>query len=244
MAKTHLLVLGAPRSGTTLLTAMIGRHPSAAMLNENYGWAIGDVLSKPVVGNKLCIPNHIELRQRKPRWVRFFGSWLHHRLYERGYFHYRPEVDVSIEDYLEMYPDLKVIGILRDGNAVISSIMRRGEQPQDVAVYRWRRCVDILTALSDRLGDRLFLVSFDQLVTEPEATLEAIAPFIGVSFDPVMLEGYKDTPNYSNRKIDPDKAQQRKRVDLDLEANYPETCDRYEALLAQCAASIQRVHET
>ena len=243
MANTHLLVLGAPRSGTTLLTAMIGRHPSAAMLNENYGWAIGDILSKPVVGNKLCIPNHIELRQRKPRWVRFFGAWLHHRLYDRGYFRYRPEVDVSIEDYLKLYPDLKVIGILRDGNAVVSSIMRRGEQPRDVAVYRWRRSIEILTALTDRLEDNLFLLSFDQLVTEPEATLKAIARFLGVSFDPVMLEGYKDTPNYSNRKIDPDKAQRSDRVELDLEANHPEACDRYEALLTQCAVSV-RIHET
>lgn len=244
MANTHLLVLGAPRSGTTLLTAMIGRHPSAAMLNENYGHAIGDILSKPVVGNKLCIPNHIELRKRKPRWVRFFGSWLHHRLYDRGYFRYRPEVDVSIEDYLDMYPDLKVIGILRDGNAVASSIMRRGEQPQDVAVYRWRRSIEILTTLSDRLEDNLFLLSFDQLVTEPEPTLRAIARFIGLPFDPAMLEGYKDTPNYSNRKIDPDKAQQRERIALNLEESEPETYAQYTALLARCPASAPHAQET
>jgi hypothetical protein len=84
----------------------------------------------------------------------------------------------------------------------------------------------------------------DQLVTKPEATLKTISPFVGVSFDSAMLKGYQDTPNYSNQKIDPDKAQRRDRVALDLAANDPETWYRYESLLAQCAAPIRRLDET
>lgn len=238
MATTPLLIVGAPRSGTTLLTAMIGRHSAAAMLNENYERALDDVLSKPVVGNKLCIPNHIELETKKPRWVRFFGSWLHHALYRRGYFRYRPEASLSIQDYLTFYPNLKLIGIIRDGNAVVSSIMRRGQQPQAVAEHRWRRSIEILTQLADTQSERLFLLSFDQLVTKPDATMRTVADFLDLPFEPGMLEGYASTPNYSNAKIDPNKATRRTNTDLDLEAKYPRTYEQFETLRAHCRTRI------
>jgi hypothetical protein len=238
MSKTYLLILGAPRSGTTLLTAMIGRHNDVAMLNEEFGDAIDKIISKPVVGNKLCIPNQIELEQKKPAWARLLGPAVHDRLYRSGYFTQRPEATRSINEYLSTKTPIKVIGILRDGNAVISSIVRRGEQTEETATYRWRRSLDILDSLSQRTDVDLLLLTFEQLVQTPEETMKRVSEFLGVAFQPQMLEGYAFTPIYSNKGIDPDRASRHKteEVDYALSDRFPETIALYDTLTQKASA--------
>jgi hypothetical protein len=237
MSKSYLLILGAPRSGTTLLTAMIGRHNDVAMLNEEFGDAIDKIVSKPIVGNKLCIPNQIELDHKKPSWARLLGPAVHDRLYRHGYFTQRPEATRSINEYLSTKSPIKVIGILRDGNAVISSIIRRGKQTEDTATYRWRRSLDILHDLSERPEVDLLLLTFEQLVQTPEDTMTRVANFLEIPFQSQMLEGYAFTPIYSNQGIDPERASRHKtnEVDFALADRFPETAALYETLVAKAA---------
>ena len=56
MEPTPLLLLGAPRSGTTLLATMISRHSEIAIINEDRSWATRRTLGKAAVGNKRCVP--------------------------------------------------------------------------------------------------------------------------------------------------------------------------------------------
>ncbi len=237
MPKTYLLILGAPRSGTTLLTAMIGRHNDVAMLNEDFGDAIDKIISKPIVGNKLCIPNQIELDRKKPAWARLLGPAAHDRLYRHGYFTRRPEAARSINEYLSTKSPLKVIGILRDGNAVISSIVRRGEQTEDTATYRWRRSLEILHTLSQRTDVDLLLLRFEQLVQAPEETMHRVADFLDRPFQSQMLEGYAFTPIYSNQGIDPERASRHKAeaTDFALADRFPASVALYDALVEKAA---------
>lgn len=215
---------------------MIGRHDDVAMLNEHFGHAIRELLSKPVVGNKLCIPNHIEMVEKRPRWLQLFGGkFLFDRLYHHGYFRYRPEALLSIEDYLRMKP-LKIVGIVRDGSAVVSSIVRRGKQPREVAAYRWRRSIEILSELQARHDEKLLLLSFERLVSEPEETMQAITAHLGLPYQTKMLEGYAHTPNYSNQRIDASKATEPKEdeLDVDIKQSQPDAFEKYSRLLTHC----------
>lgn len=233
---THVLVLGTPRSGTSLLAAMIGRHPEVAMLYEDFGHAICSIVGKPVAGNKLCVPNQIELRRKRPLWVRLFGPRLFRALTRQGYFAYRPEALVSLEDYFGWQP-LKLCATVRDGPAVISSIMKRGEQPLEVAAHRWCRGLEILDEVRARQGDDLLLISFKQLVSAPERVMRAVAEHLGLAFDPAMLEGHAHTPLYSNAGIDASKAEQQPEPEqrlLDVEERFPAAHATYERLLAHC----------
>ncbi len=227
MKKTFLLVLGTPRSGTTLLAAMIGCHDEVAMLNEDFGSAVRNLVGKRIMGNKLCVPNQIELTKRGAAWRRVFKR--------RGYLQYQPSSDLSIADYLSDRP-CKLVATVREGNAVISSIMKRGEQPYKLAAYRWCRGIEVLHELNARRDVPLLLLSFDELVSEPEQAMRAVARHLDVPYQPEMLEGYAHTPIYNNKGIDASKAKRPRSegADFNLESRYPEIYDKYQSLLRQC----------
>ncbi|HET6566634.1 MAG TPA: sulfotransferase [Rhodothermales bacterium] len=228
--RTFLLVLGAPRSGTTLLTAMIGRHDEVAMLNEDLNGTMRKVIGKRVVGNKLCVPNQIELRERGGPWQR--------KLQRRGYFQYRPASSQSIEDYMARRP-LKLVAIVRDADSVVTSIMGRGKKSFRLAVYRWRRSIEVIHELNECYSGQLFLLTFEQLVSDPQPAMRGIAEHLGITYQPKMLEGYAYTPIYKNSGID--SARARKQTTVDIRGVLGRDCagvfEKYETLIQACTGN-------
>lgn len=226
MQTRPLLILGAPRSGTTLLASMIGMHPEVAMLIEDLGWSITNLTGKTVVGNKLCIPNHIEMSRRAGLWERALRR-LGARVPGPSSLH-------SIEDYLEL-EGLRVLAILRDGNAVISSIMKRGGLGFDEACRRWRRAVDIVHELRELHPERVAVVTYEDLVAKPEAVMRRVAAFLGLEYEPSMLEGFRSNPIYPDEtSIDASRAKRHEAegIDFVLGERFPESWERYQRLVA------------
>ena len=149
MTHTKLLLLGVPRSGTTLLTGLIGTHPEVAMLKEDRSNAIHHLIGKPVVGNKLCIPNHIDFET--PLLTR-----LAHRFEYKAF---RGRSIYSLDEYLQD-ERLKLIIIVRDPEAAIASMMRRGDLSFAAAGRRWKRGTDIAHTLIQSEAERTLLVAF------------------------------------------------------------------------------------
>lgn len=232
--KEYLLVLGAPRSGTTLLTAMIGCHDDVAMLNEDFRSAVRNLVSKRIAGNKLCVPNQIELRRRGG------GVWVR-RLQRRGFLTRVPESKYAIEDYLD-WGSLKFITIVRNGNAVISSIMKRGRQSRTEAAYRWCRSLEVISELKTLHRDQVLVLTFEQLVACPESTMQQVAHHLEISYQSKMLEGYAYTPIYSNQGIDASKAQTEVPRDeaWDVAREYPEAYQRYAELLQAARTPVNK----
>lgn len=204
--QVRLLVLGAPRSGTTLVTAMLACHPEIAMLNEDLNGSIRLLLSKRVVGNKLCLPNQIGLRP-PGRWLGaarrfYFRHQTVRKLARRlGLGWWNPMSRVPLDGYLRM-PGSRVLGILRHPGAVIPSIMRRGGQPGWVARQRWNQAVEILANLRQTIPDRFILLSFEELLENPPVVLDQVLERLGCGYDPRVLFGFAHTRNYQNTGLD------------------------------------------
>ena len=182
----HLLLLGTPRSGSTLLASMIGRHPEVAMLNEDFGWAISSLVSKRIAANKLCVPNQIS--ERRPS--RSLGARLARRL---GRLEARSAY--SIADYLAL-PGIRVIAIARDPESVVKSIMRRGKRTSLEARDRWSRGTEILSEVVRHAGPLALVVTYDNLVTDPEREMKRVSRLLEIDYTAEMLEGYKFNPFY------------------------------------------------
>ncbi len=228
MSQKLLLIIGSPRSGTTLLNAMIGSHPDVAMLNEDFGHAVFNIIATPMVGNKLCVPNQIEMSET--------GSYVQRQLQKRNLFQYRPQADLSIEDYIDR--GAKIIATVRHPDPVINSIEKRGKKDRKLATYRWVRAIDIIDELQRTMGERLLLVGFPNLVLSPEKVMRRVSEFLSLPFDDAMLEGYAHTPIYSNKGIDSSKASE---LDLEISSEvltaHPTSVEKYRSLLALAGES-------
>jgi hypothetical protein len=224
VAVQHLLILGAPRSGTTLLTAMIGRHSEVAVLNEDKGWAMRSIVGKQVIGNKRCIPNQIELQRPSCFRARFLKTWGFIAEYQSSRY--------SIEDYLGL-PNIKIVGLIRDGNDVVASNMRRAKKSLDGAAYRWCRAIEILYDLKKRHDEIVIIVSFENLVLDPRANMERIARFLGLKFEERMLEGPQYNAYYPGASFDESKVMKstKEKIGFDLERRLPSASEKFKELM-------------
>lgn len=212
----HLLILGSPRSGTTLLAAMIGAHSDIAILNEDTSGGSRLILSKRIAGVKLCIPNQIELDHTRSmrlrdvtvaRFQRYLANPMRHMLGIRTPVPITPKSRLSIRDFQNLVSELYIVAMIRNPIDVVNSIMRRGQQSRATAEYRWRRTIEVLYELKQTASENLTLVTFDSLVLRPRDVLTSVLAQMGCEFQEVMLEGYRHTQYYANEtQIDASKA--------------------------------------
>ena len=209
MEQKNILILGAPRSGTSLLASMLSKHTDASILYEDYRLAHTRIIAKKLIGNKLCIPSQIEVTKKRKRLKSMIINFLlEFKPLSQAFRKYRyPLSYYSINDYLQLN-GIRIVIILRNGNDVIDSNMRRGSDVSfKYASYWWKRAIDITYELWLMYPDKVYLVEFDDLVTNPMETIQGLSEFIGLDFQSEMLDGYKHTPIYEGRDcIDPRKA--------------------------------------
>ena len=225
---TKTLILGCPRSGTSLLAGMLGAHPEVAMLWEDRSYAIDRIVGKQVVGNKLCVPNQI---RRHTMW--------YERLFRRyGWRVYREKSFASIEHYLRD-PDMRLLLLVRTPSAVVSSIIRRGGLTRDRAITRWSRGVTLLDDLEQTAHARCMVLQFEDLLESPQTVLHTICDFLGLTYEEKMLEGHKHTKLYNQHDgIDLSKATTpTSDLDVDLRRVEPEAFERYQRL-CQCTTKV------
>ena len=223
--REHFLLIGAPRSGTTLLAAMIGCHSEVGMINEDItGRGLRQVLGRRVTGNKLCVPNQIQLQRRGHPTLRLLKKF--------GIVAEAPRSKYSIKDYLEL-PNLKVIAIVRDGNDSISSMVSRGRSALKKAIRRWSQAIETIYELKETHGERVLVVAFEDLVLDPLVTMRTVCRFLGLAFQPLMLDGHKYNAYYPQPKLNEEKAYRHKRenIDLGLAERLPQIWQRYQELL-------------
>jgi len=202
-----VFLVGAERSGSTLLRLMLSHHPRIAFDGE-FEFAV-DLISPD------------------GRWpdLRAYHGWLSmHRIFRlTGYRidpalaypelvksflvqkmerENKPIVGATVHRHFDkllgIWPQARFIHLLRDGRDVARSCIRMGwagnvwagvEEWID-AERLWERTRQMLPA------DRYIDARFEQLVTEPVPTLSRLCDFIGVPYDPAMLT-YPQHTTYS-----------------------------------------------
>lgn len=202
-SKANLLILGSPRSGTSLLAAMLASHTQISVLFEEFWGGAGSILAKRYKGVKLCIPNQIELRYH---WTiidyvlaRIPKLRSMTPLFKSALSKY------SIEDYV-LNNELKIVSIVRDKESVVSSMLNRTKYTPKLAKSEWSRSIEIMHTLYEKYPDRMILVKFNSLVESPEQTAKALSDFLDIDFEMDMLQAYKHTPNYKTKGIEASKA--------------------------------------
>lgn len=207
--KPYFLV-GAERSGTTVLRLMLSHHPSIAWCNE-FEYAV-DILRNEDVWPSL--PDYY--------------NWLEtHRIFQASKFKIDPELSYPelvnsflcqhrdrcsktiigatvhrhFDRLLRIWPNAHFIHLLRDGRDVARSCIGMGWSGNVwTGVERWIEAEQLWAKLKASLApDQYIEVTYESLISDPQATLEQVSTFIGIPYDSNMLSYCEsttyDTPN-------------------------------------------------
>jgi len=209
-------IIGAPRSGTTLLRFMLDAHPEMAIPPET-----GFVPLAGGLGRQDFFDRLTHFPPGAPNWSDFgldasdFRAGLDqidpftcsqglrtlYRLYAAK--HDKPRYGEKTPGYGEhiatienLLPEAHFIHIIRDGRDVALSLRPLWFSPgRDMATLAryWRNLVEQGRA-GGALAKSYLEVRYEDLILTPEATLAGICAFLKLDFRPEMLFYWKRTP--------------------------------------------------
>jgi hypothetical protein len=186
----------------------------------------------------------------------YFNAWLDNQnLYtgpKRVVIGFGPTMQMNPEGlarFFAAYPDGTLITSIRDPRQWYASArVKKGhfKRDLDVALRNWRRSAEASLEARELYGDRVILLTYDQVILDTERTMARIAERIGITMSPVLLEptmNSRPRPASSSYPVDrmgilPERTQTYREV---LE---PETITRIEDAVgefyADASALIQR----
>lgn len=216
------IIVGAPRSGTTLLRFMLDAHPELAIPPETGFLEIGPTLRGK--GDKLrqrffhAVTNYPE---SSPAWPDFEisaeefqraleeivpfdiseGFRAFYRMYAARFGKSRwgdktPIYCLNIDAIRQMLPEARFIHIIRDGRDVALSLRNMwfspGPEMETQAAY-WRQYIE--AGRRSGLGRSDYLeVRYEDLIAKTAGTIEHVSDFLDLDFDTSMLNFYMRTP--------------------------------------------------
>jgi hypothetical protein len=126
----------------------------------------------------------------------YFNAWLdNHNLYtgpKKVVTGFTPRLAMewaNLERFFAAYPEGTLISIVRDPRAwYVSAARHKPEHYADVdtALGLWRASTEAAIAASDRFGERALVLTYEQLVRDPEATMTEVAARIGITMSPEL----------------------------------------------------------
>jgi len=217
------IVVGAPRSGTTLLRFMLDSHPDLAIPPETGFLSIADRLTGS--GDALRRDFFAAVRTfppDAPGWNdfgledgQFWATLLDvdpfsvadgYRAFYRSYAarfgkgrwgDKTPMYCMHVATIESVLPEARFVHIIRDGRDVALSLREMWFSPghsMEAQAEHWRRCVS--TAREQGAGCRNYLeVRFEELILHTERVLRRICEFIELPYSAEMLEYHLRTPD-------------------------------------------------
>jgi hypothetical protein len=224
-ARPHFFVVGADRSGTTLLRLMLNEHPTLSVGPET--WFFLDLRRRFSVQQRLnpaevdealrIIVSHeryphlgvapADLRSRaetlaEPTIGDLFalpGAMVAEREGAAHYGDKTPGYSHCILDLAEAYPEAKFVHIVRDARDVALSLMRVGWYGGTPwrATEHWIDRVGACEQARAQLGSqRMIRLDYADLVLQTDATLRRLCEFLEVAFDERMLSFYETSAEH------------------------------------------------
>lgn len=211
-------IVGAPRSGTTLLASLLNRHSNVAIGPESqfytqfipWNWAhrIPETYEE-LVDSAIAFQRIADFGLDRDQLLRHF------KLYELSFanllraimevyamrqskLHPGEKSPLHLEHVptlLDQFPGSKVIYILRDGRDVVRSLLEvpwaapRNPRRFQRFCMRWNDAVEAMIHYEKTLPpDRFRIVRFEDLLRQPKSELQKMCSFIGEEFEPTQLE--------------------------------------------------------
>jgi len=208
-----IFIVGASRSGTTLLRNILNRHPRIAICGETHFQhyvyarrrAFGD-LSDPR-NRRRVIDEYLALRRLRfvtdraalaetlmregTGYRELFTSFVKYHTALRGkprWGEKTPQHARFSETLCEWYPGGTLIHMIRDPRDVVASLQRMPWAADSVVENAWRWLADNLPARRCSHRPQYLPVRYETLVTQPEQEVARICQRLGEEYLPSLLD--------------------------------------------------------
>ncbi|MFC1875741.1 sulfotransferase [Thermodesulfobacteriota bacterium] len=126
-----------------------------------------------------------------------FGAWLNYQNHgpdKNFVIAYSPGLTMqneAINNFFEIYPDGRLISIIRNPEHWFISASRR--EPQNYgdvepALSRWKESVRAAVQIQKKFGDRVCLIKFENLVAQTESVMRFISVFLRIPYEDILLK--------------------------------------------------------
>ncbi len=209
-----IFIVGMPRSGTTLVRAMLSSHPRITISPETHYLSIwmkrfahldvGCPQDFETFWRRLVQTEefpHLDIDPDKTRerilgygpvthrtvftglMEEFAGKMNKPRWGEKTPGHY-----LHIDTLLEWFPEARIVYVLRDPRAVVSSMLAVPWAGRDTEefVQQWLQCLRIMGKWEK--DERVHVVAYEQLVSDPEQQLRRMCRFLDEEYTPAMCD--------------------------------------------------------
>lgn len=215
--RAPFFVLGAPRSGTSLLSRMLNSHPAVAVPDETkifetfvplmplYGdlrqparliRLVEDVLRwrwmrrLPHLPATEAVLNRVASPDLGGVFAALLGLWAENQG-KQCWGEKSPNHLYYWPDIEAAFPEASLIHIVRDGRDVAMSLIKApfGPKTMAMAAERWVGFVEMIRAIGRRLGPGRYVeICYEQLLAQPQETITRVLELIGQPFDPAVMQ--------------------------------------------------------
>ncbi len=200
-----IFLVGAERSGTTLLRLMLDHHPQIAFQSEfeyavdyfrEHNFPVLNEYYKCLETNRLFQSSDFSI-DFSLDYPQLINSFLVQKRDRAGKAFVGATVHRHFDRLLQIWSDARFIHIIRDGRDVTRScIGMKWAGNVWTGIDRWIEAEQLWSQLKATISPEQYTeVHYETLIAEPVKTLTHLCNFIGTSYDPAMLS-YAQTTTY------------------------------------------------
>ncbi|MDH5694325.1 MAG: sulfotransferase [Gammaproteobacteria bacterium] len=187
-----VFVLGAPRSGTTLLQRLIASHSAFFSIQAETGlFSWQNIFARDHFG--LSHDENRMLFKGSKDIIDFFDqavTLLSTRHAGKRFIEKTPQHVLHLSFLLKHFPTARFVHIVRDGRDCYCSAKSHPDIPQRHSVEKfaryWRDCVQ--SGLNHRNEPRLITIRYEDLASQAEAPLNTVMQHLGVELESAQLD--------------------------------------------------------
>ncbi len=209
-----IFIVGLPRSGTTMLAAVLARHPNIAIPPETHFFS--EYLPKknqsvpitPAIIEQFVIhPRIKDMQLLENDVLPNFGKYEsnYSGLFQCALEVYAKKAGKSrvgekspthlkhVDKIIQWYPDAKIICIVRDGRDVVKSLIAAPWIHNNLIKHciMWCEQMQLIEELTEYYSNSVIAIKYEDLLLDPPRVIAAICEFCSENYYDQMLESQK-----------------------------------------------------
>ncbi|WP_176491136.1 MULTISPECIES: sulfotransferase [Microbulbifer] len=199
-----IFVVGAPRSGTTLIQKLIGNASEVSSFEfETEVYSKKNIFDYFRFSEFISKQEYLDLVASSSSRSEFLLRWHERKFNSRVFLEKTPQHVFFLDEIFRSFRSAKIVNVVRDPRDAYLSGLSGKNIPQarscmSYAKY-WRDCISAVNACGNK--SRIYTVKYEDLVVNPNDSLKGLFEFLGLHFDDRLISLPREDHRASKREF-------------------------------------------